>query len=211
LAKRPPTPRIVLFDLGGVLLPFDRERRVRTIAERLKTDPQPVRELFGGELVRRMDLGQADENHFAAAFSRMAGGLVTPGLARALLLSAFEEPNMPLWRSLSILKRETRVGCFSDNPTFVRELFPDPSILEPAIFSSEIGCVKPSPEAFAAAEALVDACGEAILFIDDSNANVAAARARGWDAICFSSNQALAPALAQRGFLAASRSLGRAF
>ena len=27
-------PRAILFDLGGVLLPFDRERRVRVIAER---------------------------------------------------------------------------------------------------------------------------------------------------------------------------------
>jgi len=40
--------------------------------------------------------------------------------------------------------------------------------------------------------------GEAVLFIDDGSANVAAAQRRGWDAIRFTDNAALVAELAAR-------------
>ena len=193
---------IVLFDLGGVLLPFDRERRVRAVVERLCVDPQLVRDLFASDLVRRLDLGQADETHFAAAFCEMAARPVTSELARGLILSVFDAPNMLLWTIAAALKHKVRVGCFSDNPTFVRDVFPQGYALEPMILSSQIGFAKLSPEAFAAAEARAGVRGDAIVFIDDGEANVAAARARGSDAIRFTSNNALVAALELRGISA---------
>ena len=63
------TPAAVLFDLGGVFLPFARERRVATIVRQLNVDADDVRELFDGPLPWRMDLGEADETDFAAAFA----------------------------------------------------------------------------------------------------------------------------------------------
>jgi len=193
------TPAAVLFDLGGVLLPFDRERRVATIVRQLNVEVDDVRELFDGPLPRRMDLGEADETDFAAAFAEMAGRPIAPSTARALLLSVFEPPNDELWRLAADLRRRVIVGGFSDNPAFVAELFPDGALLDPMIFSSEIGAVKPSDAAFAAVEARLGLGGEAVLFIDDGSANVAAARRRGWDAILFTGNAALMPELAARG------------
>jgi HAD superfamily hydrolase (TIGR01509 family) len=66
-------------------------------------------------------------------------------------------------------------------------------------FSSELRACKPTPEAFAAVEAGLGLPPGAILFIDDSLPNVAAAIARGWDAIHFTGNAQLIAALAQRG------------
>ncbi len=189
----------VLFDLGGVLLPFDRERRVAAIVSQLGVDADDVRELFDGPLPRRMDLGEADESDFAAAFAEMSDRPITPATARALLLSVFDPPNAELWRLVAELRRTYVVGGFSDNPAFVASVFPDGALLEPMIFSSEIGAVKPSDAAFAAAEVRLGFGGEAVLFIDDGPANVAAARRRGWDAIPFTDNASLFAELAARG------------
>jgi putative hydrolase of the HAD superfamily len=191
--------KAVLFDLGGVLLPFDRERRVAAIVGQLDVEADDVRELFDGPLPRRMDLGDADEADFAAAFADMAGRPITPATARALILAVFEAPNMELWRIAAQLRRTVAVGGFSDNPIFVASVFPDGAWLDPMIFSSQIGAMKPSEAAFAAAEARLGLGGDAVLFIDDGAANVEAARRRGWDAVLFTSNAALLPELAARG------------
>jgi len=189
----------VLFDLGGVLLPFDRQRRVAAIVSQLGVDADDVRELFDGPLPHRMDLGQADEGDFAAAFAEMAGRPITPATARALLLSVFEPPNEELWGIAAQLRRAVIVGGFSDNPAWVTSVFPDGAVLDPMIFSSEIGAVKPSDAAFAAAEARLGLGGDAVLFIDDGPENVAAARRRDWDAIRFTDNASLIAELAARG------------
>src|ERR1700722_3013563 len=192
-------PKAVLFDLGGVLLPFDRERRVAAIVEQLGVDADDVRELFEGPLPHRMDLGDADEVDFAAAFADLSNRPITPATARDLLMSVFEPPNEELWRLASDLRGTALVGGFSDNPAFVASIFPDGAFLEPMIFSAEIGAAKPTDAAFAAAEARLGFGGEGVLFIDDTPANVAAARRRGWDAILFTDNAALFAELGARG------------
>ncbi|HVN02624.1 MAG TPA: HAD-IA family hydrolase [Caulobacteraceae bacterium] len=193
--------RAVLFDLGGVLLPFDPERRVRAIAAATGAAPDAIRSLFAGDLPGRMDLGEADERDYAAAFSGLAGRTVDPEEAIDLILSVFEAPNAALWSLAARLAEQIRVGGFSDNPPFVRRVFPTGAWLEPMLFSAQIGACKPSAAAFAAAEAALGLSPDAIVFVDDSPANVAAALARGWDALHFTGEGALMAALAARGLL----------
>jgi putative hydrolase of the HAD superfamily len=194
-------PAVVLFDLGGVLLPFDRERRVAAITERLGVAPKAVKALFDGPLPRRMDLGHADEGDFAAAFAALAGRTVSNDEARELILSVFETPNHDLWRIADRLRDRRRVGGFSDNPAFVSAVFPEGARLDPMIFSSEIGAVKPRAAAFEAAEARLGLAGDAVLLIDDAPANVEGALRRGWDAIRFVSNAQLTAELSVRELL----------
>jgi len=194
-------PAAILFDLGGVLLPFDQERRVAAVCAGLRVDANAVRGLFAGDLPRRMDLGQADEGDFAAAFSELAGRPVSVETARDLILTVFEAPNEPLWRIVTDLRETVVVGGFSDNPAFVAARFPPGAVLDPMIFSAEIGAAKPSAAAFAAAEGRLGCSSGAILFIDDSAANIAAARRRGWDAIRFLSNDQVTAELAERGLI----------
>ncbi|MGH6970125.1 MAG: HAD-IA family hydrolase [Caulobacteraceae bacterium] len=188
-----------MFDLGGVLLPFDRERRVRAVAERLGIEAASARALFAGDLPGRMDLGLADEGDFARAFSVLGGRAVERDEARSLTLSAFEAPNRELWALARAARRALQVAAFTDNPVFVREVFPDQDVLAPVVFSSEIGAVKPSDEAFAAMEARLGVAPGAIVFVDDSGANVEAAHRRGWDAILYRDNAAVVAELAKRG------------
>jgi FMN phosphatase YigB (HAD superfamily) len=193
-------PEVVLFDLGGVLLPFDRERRVRTLSRALKVTPDEARGFMASDLHGRLDLGQADADELAQALSDLAGWPVPREEALALILSVFEAPNAPLWDLAAGLKGRVRVGGFSDNPVFVREVFPDGHALDPMFWSAELGLTKADARAYAAVEARLAVNPGAILLIDDTPGNVALARDIGWDAIHFRANGQLIGELAERGF-----------
>jgi FMN phosphatase YigB (HAD superfamily) len=195
-----PPPDIVLFDLGGVLLPFDAERRVRTLSRALEVTPEAARDFMAGDLPGRLDVGDADDVEITRALSELAGWRVSGEDARALILSVFEAPNMPLWALTSDLRARVRVGGFSDNPVFVREVFPDGHVLDPMFWSAEIGHTKADARAYAAVEAALGLDPAAILLVDDSAANVALARDIGWDAIHYRANPQLVGELAERGF-----------
>jgi 2-haloacid dehalogenase len=192
---------IVLFDLGGVLLPFDRERRVRSMVQALGIEPDTARAFMASDVHARLDVGEATEAEAAAALSEVAGRAVTPAETRALILSVFEPPNIALWDVVAALNRHIAVGGFSDNPAFVRELFPPGAVLRPMFWSAELGLSKAGPEAFAAVTGRLGVKPAAILFIDDSAANVARAKAAGWDVIQFFSNAQLTEELSRRSLL----------
>ena len=194
-----PPPQVILFDLGGVLLPFDQERRIATLVERFGCADEAARAFMADPIHWRIGDGRANEFDLADAFTAAFGRPVASAEAVALALSVFETPNHALWDVVSRLRRKAIVGGFSDNPRFVEQLFPSGCSLEPMFFSSEIRAWKPTPEAFGAVEAALGHPTETILFIDDTPANVAAARQRGWDAIHFTGNPALMAELAQRG------------
>jgi HAD superfamily hydrolase (TIGR01509 family) len=192
---------IILFDLGGVLLPFDRERRLRAMVQGLRITPDAARAFMDSDIHARLDVGQASEAEVAAALSKVAGRTVPPAETRALILSVFEPPNLVLWDLVAALRSHIAVGGFSDNPAFVRELFPPGAVLEPMFWSAELGLSKSGPEAFAAVTKRLGRRPGAILFIDDSAANVDKARAVGWDAIQFVSNDQLIEELSGRGLI----------
>jgi HAD superfamily hydrolase (TIGR01509 family) len=194
-----PAPKVILFDLGGVLLPFDPERRIAALVQRFGCAAAVARTFMADAIHWRLSLGEADELELASAFTTAFGRRVAPDEATELLLSVFEPPNHALWALVSRLRANAVVGGFSDNPRFVDRLFPKDCFLDPMFFSSEIRAFKPSPEAFDAVEAALGLPNETILFIDDTAANVDAALARGWDAVRFTSNAALTADLAARG------------
>jgi glucose-1-phosphatase len=192
---------IVLFDLGGVLLPFDRERRVRAMVQALGITAEAARAFMASDIHARLDVGQASEAEVAAALSEVAGQALTTNETRALILSVFEPPNLALWDLVATLREEIPVGGFSDNPAFVIELFPPSAVLSPMFWSAELGLSKAGPEAFAAVTRRLGIDPDAILFIDDSAGNADRARAAGWDAIRFVSNDQLIEALTERDLI----------
>jgi FMN phosphatase YigB (HAD superfamily) len=189
-------PAAILFDLGGVLLPFDQQRRVRAVSQALAIDEAAARKALCPDLFAAAELGEADESDFAVVVSEAAGRAARPGDARGRLCSV--RPNAELW-ALARLQSRTVVGGFSDNPAMVGELFPAGANLEPMFWSAELGATKASDAAFAAVEARLDAPPGDILLIDDAAANVERARRRGWDAVQFTDMAALIADFAQRG------------
>ena len=192
---------IIIFDLGGVLLPFDRERRVHAMVQALGVTPDAARAFMASDIHARLDVGQASETEVAAALSAVVGRTVTPAETRSLILSVFEPANLVLWDLVAALRENIPVGGFSDNPAFVRALFPPGAVLEPMFWSAELGLSKSGPEAFAAVTERLGIDPDAILFIDDSAENVDRARAAGWDGVQFVSNGQLIEALTERDLL----------
>jgi HAD superfamily hydrolase (TIGR01509 family) len=191
---------IILFDLGGVLLPFDPDRRVRAMVQALGIAPEAARAFMASDVHARLDVGEATAAEAASALSKVAGRAVTPAETQALILSVFEPPNLVLWDVVAALRQRIAVGGFSDNPAFVRELFPPGAVLKPMFWSAELGLSKSGPQAFAAVTKRLGCRPEAILFVDDSAANITRARAAGWEAIQFFSNDQLIEELSGRGF-----------
>jgi HAD superfamily hydrolase (TIGR01509 family) len=190
--------RVVLFDLGGVLLPFDQDRRVAALVRELGCAESAARALVASGLGRRLDQG-AEEAELTGALSDLAGRAVAAVTARQLWLSVFEAPNAPLWATAAALRRRVVTGALSDNPGFVREVFPRDDAFDHVFLSCELGHCKPTPEVFATVAERLGARATDILFVDDVEDNVAAARGAGWDALLYRSNEELAGALAERG------------
>jgi len=87
---------IVLFDLGGFCCRStvsDGSRHGASAGHHARDSAG----LHGSDIHARLDIGQASEAEVAAALSEVAGRTVTAAETRALLLSVFEPPNMPLW------------------------------------------------------------------------------------------------------------------
>jgi FMN phosphatase YigB (HAD superfamily) len=192
-------PAVVLFDLGGVLLPFDPERRIAALVQRFDCDAEVARAFMADGIHWRLSEGEADEVDLAAAFTAAFARPISPAEAVDLVMTVFETPNHALWDLVGRLRRGVTVGGFSDNPRFVDRLFPAGAFLDPMFFSSEIRAFKPTAKAFEAVEGRLAVSPGRILFVDDTPANVDAARGRGWDAVHFTSNTELMADLAGRG------------
>lgn len=196
--------RNILFDIGYVLLDFDREAVVRELAASSRTI-HPER--FGREQVflpgaiEEFETGRIGGEEYFARFCQVSGCELPFGEFRRIWCAHFTEiaPMIALGRELS---RDYRIYLFSDtNPLHVPavyELHPALRFFHGEALSYRLGALKSHPGFFERAlEQLGLAAGEC-LFIDDLEANVLAARANGIRAICHRD-----PESTRRGLLAA--------
>jgi putative hydrolase of the HAD superfamily len=192
----PPPPRLVVFDLGGVLV-----RICRSWDEACAAAGLPCRE--GAEApevveerrrhVFEHEAGRLSADVYFERLSRGMDGLYSPDEVRrvhdAWTLREFE--GVPaLLDALDAARVETAV-LSNTNERHWRRLSPPagepveyPSLLRiPHRFASHLlGARKPDPEVFAHVEAATGRAGRDVLFFDDLLDNVAAARAAGWRA-----------------------------
>ena len=189
---------ILVFDLGGVLLPFDPERRVVAMTNALGLARADVQRFLTSGVAEELDRGSCDLAASAARMTALAGRPVTPASAKELWLSVFETPNLALWDLVARLRVRTRTYALSDNPSFVSDVFPRQDAFDRVFWSAELGMTKPAPEIFAKISDETTTAPADITFIDDCAENVEAARACGWDAVLFASNAQLLNDLARR-------------
>jgi 2-haloacid dehalogenase len=82
-----------------------------------------------------------------------------------------------------------------------RTLYPVLNEFDLCVVSADVKCVKPDPQIYAIVEQRSGFAPSQLFFTDDSPANVAAARARGWTAHLFDGPEGLRAALVEEGFL----------
>lgn len=201
-------PRLLLFDLDGVLADYDREARCAALARATGAPPDAMHAaLFGddglehasdrGELGLRELLDGLRERHDwrvdAAGFIE-ARRLATRARPDVLALCAHLAP-------------QARLAVFTNNGEWVAahcaQIVPElPALFgEAVVASGQLRQCKPDPAAFRTCLARlgeVDAAGA--LFVDDNADNAEGARAAGLDAIHFTTLPSLRRALRERGF-----------
>ena len=196
----------VLFDVGGVLIRWDDSRTFRTVARRYGLEPDDVKGVLERQR-RKLQSGEITIHEFWARFAR-SFALPLPEDWRTLWSAQMGRLARPKKQVLGLAsqlrRRGVPTGLFSNtDPTHWRVLHSRGWFegFSPQIVSFRLGAVKPDPEAFHRAEKLFPSTVGMPLLVDDSAANVRAARAAGWDAIWFTSESALRCDLRRRGLL----------
>lgn len=201
-----PAPRLLLFDLDGVLADYDRGVRSRHLAAAIGVDAGPVHDaLFGPKgLELRSDRGELDLPGYLELLRARHGWRVEPAdfLAARRQATRADPAMLELCRALSA---HAVLAVFTNNGGWfgesVDQLVPElrPLFGERIVCSGRLGLLKPAPESYRACLRLLDADAKTTLFVDDRAENVEGARAAGLDALLHVDYPSLRAALIDRG------------
>jgi 2-haloacid dehalogenase len=196
--------KAVVFDLGGVLIDWD----PRYLYRKLLADEAEVEEFLATICTPEWNIEQDRGRPFAEAVAELSARHP----AHAANIAAFHErwPEMlggdvPGTVELLAELRATGVPLYAltnwsaETFTLARERFEFLDWFDGLLVSGEERIIKPDPAIF---QLLLDRFGldaGATLFVDDSEANVAAAAALGFDAVRFRDPDRLRRDLAERG------------
>jgi putative hydrolase of the HAD superfamily len=203
-------PRLLLFDLDGVLAEYDRPARCAALARaagghtKIEEIAQP---LFGAEgLEHASDRGEIGLRGVLDGLRERHGWSVdAASFIHARQVATRARPAM--LALCGELAGQASLGVFTNNGDWVAahiaEIVPE----LPALFGEAIVCsgqmrqLKPDPAAFRTCLARLGSPGAAqVLFVDDNAGNVEGARVAGLDALLFTDTIALRGALRARGF-----------
>jgi putative hydrolase of the HAD superfamily len=195
--------QVALFDLGGVLCVFDAERRTNAIALASGRAPAEVAAVLSPRVLQLLDQGEMDE---AVLLAHVASGLAWECTGEELA-NAWCAAFRPRADVIGLLTRlAVPAGILTNNGPPLAGRF---AALLPAVarvvaattFSSDLGVVKPDPQAFVLAWKMLNVDPHAVVFVDDTPAHVHGARAAGLDAIDYMSIDQLAAELERRDLI----------
>ena len=199
------TPALVLFDLDGVLVHYDRERRVRHLGAALGRDPAQVfAMLFESGLESRYDGGELGTDAYLDALGSALGCHVDRATWTAARGAAMRVDAQTL-RLLDNAARHCELAILTNNGPLLGEVLP---LALPALFprfegrvlcSGDLGAAKPAARAYLAALERLGHVPARVLFLDDNAGNVAGARAAGLRAECVPAPGQFADILADYG------------
>lgn len=179
-------PRLLLFDLGGVLVDYDPIGPLTQLLPHRDDHHDIVRRWGDRRELRQLETGECPPRDFAAA--------VVAEFDLRLSPEEFLE-NFALWdrgpvpgaiEFLRSLRGRIRLACLSNNNSVhwsrLCEVFGVNREFDATYLSHEIGIMKPDPRAYEHVLAHERVRPQETVFIDDNAGNVAAARALGIDA-----------------------------
>ena len=181
-------PKIVIFDLGKVLVDFDYAIAVRRIAARGRVTAEELGSFIASApLLFRYELG-----HFTSEeFYREVCGVTGFGGNFDEFSLAFGDifvPIQPMVELHAVLRKRGIPTFILSNTNdlairHIRRSYPFFSQFQGYIFSYEHGVMKPEPRIYEIAEQVTGHQGQEILYLDDRSENIIAAAKRGWQVI----------------------------
>jgi len=181
-------PKVVLFDLGKVLVDFDWFIAARRISDHASATPDEViRFIATPDLMIRYETGRTTSEEF---FEEVRQGI---GYRRSYqdFRMAFSDIFTEITNMVQLHARVGAAGIptwiFSNTNdwaiTHIRERFPFFATFDGYFLSYQLGALKPQPAIYESAESTTGCRGDEILYIDDIAENTAAAAARGWQTV----------------------------
>ncbi|GAB3835390.1 HAD family hydrolase [Dactylosporangium cerinum] len=179
----------LVVDLGGVVCHFDHAHRLARLAQACALDPEQIHAL----LWRSGFSADCDRGRYGSAAQVRTRIRTVLGFAGSdddiddAWCSAFR-PNSAVIDVLDRCRGERVLALFTNNGPLEEQVltrrYPDVfARFDHLCFSYRLRHRKPDPAAFTAVAGHLGASSEAVIFIDDSPANVAAAGTAGWHSL----------------------------
>jgi HAD superfamily hydrolase (TIGR01509 family) len=201
----PSPPRCLLLDIGMVLVGLD----YGPLAEKMRAlsgiEPDRLRTVLTAEnLVQSYEAGKITVDEFHAEVCRRIGARIAQEDFLEAWYSIFTQPILPdEW--LMTLAQKLPMWVLSNTNKlhfeFMTRTFTFLRHFTGFVLSYEVGFLKPDERIFQTALEKVQAPASEVLFVDDQEANVAAARALGIDAFRFLNADQFAAEMKARGLL----------
>jgi putative hydrolase of the HAD superfamily len=175
--------RLLLFDLGGVLVDVSGYRNLGTLLNVPLQEPEMLRQLRACPEIRAFETGRLSAPQFAERFVSAWHCTVSP----EEFLRQFRGWTYGFYPGarelLAGLHGRHRLACLSNSNEAHWERMEKElgvfSFFEAALSSHLLGCYKPDPEIFERAFSALRVEPRAVIFFDDLEANVEGARAAG--------------------------------
>lgn len=182
--------RVVMFDLGGVLLRTEDSRPRVELGRRFGLSRDEIEKLvFGSEVSLKAELGQAEPGEVwihAQKKLRIANDELAAFQDAFWAGDRLDEDLLAFVKSLRGKYRTVLLSnAWMDMRKNVARRFGSLDAFEMQVFSAEVGLRKPDPRIFQHVLDLLGADPEEIVFVDDFSENILAARKLGFRTIQF--------------------------
>jgi len=199
------TPKVVVFDLGKVLVDFDYSIAYTKIAGAGKVGAADVQHVLENiALLRQYETGLLDRRQFFQEICAATGYRQSLEQFSADFSDIFFE--IPEIIALQKRLRQAGVPTFIFSNTndlaveHIRRRFPFFGNFDGYIYSYEHGAMKPDGKLYEVVERQTGRSGPEIVYLDDRAENVATGVARGWHAILHETPAASIAALDRLGW-----------
>lgn len=181
-------PKVVVFDLGKVLVEFDYGIMARKMAARGSLSAAEIQRIIDhSPLLFRYETGLMTKEQFYAEICSATGYRGDIREFAQVFADIFEPIPLMIEMHSQLRKRGFPTYIFSNTNELavahIRRSFPFFSNFDGYIFSFEHSAMKPQARLYEVVERETGRKGEEILYLDDRPENVAGGAARGWRVI----------------------------
>jgi glucose-1-phosphatase len=192
------TPKLILFDIGGVIIDLDFSDARATLESEYLMQPETFLELtrsgFSGEFLsvtEKAMIGAIGTEEYLLAFQNACGRPVPMEVVERLRASMLGPERPEMLAFLAELKNKIRIAAFTNTIDLHWRLLNNPKnyrfpqLFDPIFASHLIGEAKPTERAFTKVLAALRLSPEEAIFVDDSALNVSGACQMGIKGILF--------------------------
>jgi len=201
-----PLPKVVIFDLGKVLVDFDYSIAARRIASRSKISAEAIKQFIDhSPLLFRYETGLMTKSQFYQEICGATGFCGEIDEFCRFFSDIFVPDPLMVPMQAELRRAGLRTYIFSNTNELaiehVRREFPFFSNFDGYILSFEHGAMKPDAKLYEVVERTSGARGQEILYLDDRPENISAGEARGWQVILQESSERSLRAIQGLGLL----------